>query len=109
SKLNGDVERAIERDVHEGGQVPENGSLAVTVKPQFHAAYLDSLKERFAGLELFGIRLVIDCANGAASELAPELFASFGAEVTALHCSPNGRNINRDCGSLHLEGLQQSV
>ncbi len=109
SKLNGDVERAIERDVHEGETVPENGALAVTVEPEFREAYLDSLKERFAGLDLGGMRLVIDCANGAASELAPELFASFGAEVTALHCSPNGRNINKDCGSLHLEGLQRAV
>ena len=108
-KLNGEVERAIESDVHEGLRVPENGAAAMTVKREFRDAYLDSIKERFAGLDLGGMRLIIDCANGAASELALGLFASFGAEVTAFHCSPNGRNINKDCGSLHLEGLQQAV
>jgi phosphoglucosamine mutase len=55
------------------------------------------------------MRIVLDCANGAASELAPELFRSLGAEVIAMHNAPNGRNINDGCGSLHPEKLQERV
>jgi phosphoglucosamine mutase len=48
---------------------------------------------------------VIDCANGAAANLAPKLFQKFGAEIIVLNCEPDGRNINEDCGSTHLEDL----
>ena len=50
-----------------------------------------------------------DCANGSASFLAPELFARLGARVAAIHCCPDGRNINLDCGSLHLEPLRSAT
>jgi phosphoglucosamine mutase len=53
--------------------------------------------------------MVVDCANGAAYELAPELFRRLGARVIAINNEPDGRNINRDCGSLHIEGLQRRV
>jgi phosphoglucosamine mutase len=52
---------------------------------------------------------VIDCANGASSDLAPGLFARLGARVIAINYQPNGRNINENCGSLHIESLQQRV
>ena len=112
SKLNGKVERTIEADVH-GTSSSGTSSGRVELNGLFHGeyteAYLDSLKDRFAGLELSGIKAVIDGANGAASNLAPRLFEHFGAKVVPLHCSPNGRNINKDCGSLHLEDLQARV
>lgn len=73
------------------------------------STYLNSLSDRYADLDLSGKKLILDCANGAASDLAPKLFASLGAEVIALNNAPNGRNINENCGSLHLEGLQQAV
>src|SRR4030095_10018589 len=60
-------------------------------------------------LSLGGLRLVIDCANGAASELAPALFERLGARVTSLNHEPAGRNINRDGGSLHIDALCQKV
>jgi phosphoglucosamine mutase len=53
--------------------------------------------------------MVIDCANGAASQIAPSLFARLGARVVAINNTPDGRNINRGCGSLHLEGLRARV
>ncbi len=53
--------------------------------------------------------MVVDCANGAACELAPKLFEKFGAEVVAINDQPDGKNINRDCGSLHLEKLREKV
>ena len=55
------------------------------------------------------MKIVLDCANGAASLLAPQLFRSLGASVTAIHNTPDGRNINRDCGSLHPEKMQKAV
>lgn len=72
--------------------------------------YRDYLVGEVAGgLELEGLRLVVDCANGAASELAPGLFESLGAEVIAINNTPNGRNINFNCGSLHIDGVQRKV
>jgi phosphoglucosamine mutase len=61
------------------------------------------------GIDFRGLRIALDCANGAASAIAPELFARLGARVTAIHASPDGRNINLDCGSLHPEQLQARV
>ena len=61
------------------------------------------------GAKLSGFRMVLDCANGAAYKLGPELFRSLGADVVAMGASPDGRNINAGCGSLHLEGLQRRV
>ena len=70
--------------------------------------YLDFLLSTLAG-SLGGMRVVLDCGNGAAFALAPSLFREAGAEVTAICNEPNGRNINLDCGALHLEGLRQAV
>jgi phosphoglucosamine mutase len=56
-----------------------------------------------------GLTLVLDCANGAASEVAPEVFRRLGATVHVLHNRPDGRNINDECGSTHPEALQAEV
>jgi phosphoglucosamine mutase len=55
------------------------------------------------------LSLVVDCANGSASSLASELFAGLGARVHTVNCAPDGRNINLNCGSLHLEALRAAV
>jgi phosphoglucosamine mutase len=70
--------------------------------------YLDFLAS-LATARLDGVKLVMDCGNGAAHRLGPELFRRLGAEVTAICAAPNGRNINLQCGALHLEGLQAAV
>ncbi|HVF68782.1 MAG TPA: hypothetical protein VM914_14015, partial [Pyrinomonadaceae bacterium] len=62
-----------------------------------------------AGLSLEGLKVVVDCANGAASQLAPALLSRLGARVVAINDSPDGRNINLDCGSLHTEHLCRRV
>jgi phosphoglucosamine mutase len=75
-----------------------------------HEDYLAGLRHNiFPGARLKGMKIVLDCANGAASALAPQLFASLGADVSTIHNSPNGRNINADCGSLHPQQLQKRV
>src|ERR1700683_3488653 len=61
------------------------------------------------GAKLAGMKIVLDCANGAASNLAPRLFRSLGAEVIAINNTPDGKNINAKCGSLHPEGMQKRV
>jgi phosphoglucosamine mutase len=69
-------------------------------------AYLDFLATTFAGT-LSGLRLVVDAANGSASRLAPELFRRLGAAVVPIACEPDGRNINQNCGSMHLEAVRE--
>ena len=72
--------------------------------------YLEYLRSRaIPGASLQGMKLVLDCANGAAFSLGPRLFRSLGAEVTAINDQPDGRNINAGCGSLHPEGLRRKV
>src|SRR5271166_4759245 len=90
-------------------QVP--GMLpALTANHGLHVEYLDFLRSRMIpGANLNGFQVVLDCANGAAYQLGPELFRLLGAQVLPLNVDPDGRNINAGCGSLHLEGLQKQV
>jgi phosphoglucosamine mutase len=77
---------------------------------KLHQDYLAGLREAvLPGAKLAGMKVVLDCANGAASELGPQLFRSLGAKVIAIHNTPDGRNINKECGSLHPESMQEAV
>jgi phosphoglucosamine mutase len=104
---------ALERDLESrilalaaSGRQPREQDL--DEDPALDRAYLDFLASTVsAGLD--GLRIVLDCANGSVSRLAPALFSRLGAEVIATGCSPDGRNINLGCGSLHIEGLRQRV
>jgi len=71
--------------------------------------YLRELHGRFAALDLSGLDVVLDCANGATYRAAPEIFRRLGATPTVLHDAPDGRNINDGCGSTHVEGLAAAV
>jgi phosphoglucosamine mutase len=71
-------------------------------------SYLDHIVERF-GTDLSGLKIVVDCANGAYSGIAPTAFERLGAEVTANGCDPDGTNINVGCGATDLSTLQQTV
>ena len=70
--------------------------------------YIEHLAATMTG-DLSKLKIVVDGANGAASFLAPALFRKLGAHVTCIHCSPDGRNINLNCGSLHLEQVREAV
>jgi phosphoglucosamine mutase len=77
---------------------------------KLHQDYLDGLRAATPpGVKFAGIKIVMDCANGAASELAPQLFRMLGAEVVAINNAPDGQNINAGCGSLHPEAMQKLV
>jgi phosphoglucosamine mutase len=67
--------------------------------------YLRALHARFAALDLKGRRILLDCANGATSRVAPEIFRRLGAEVTVVAADPDGRNINAGVGSTHVDAL----
>ena len=71
-------------------------------------SYLQHVVERF-GTDLSGLRIAVDCANGAYSDIAPKAFATLGAEVTAIGAAPNGENINDGCGATDLALLQETV
>ena len=71
------------------------------VNPQYRADYDQFLLSAVPGLTLAGLHVVLDCANGAASAIAPGLFTGLGGTTHLTHVSPNGRNINDNCGALH--------
>ena len=115
-KLDDETERLIESDIFaspdERRWKDEQGTSRISgeLTTQLHARYLDFLANEIAqGLSLKNLRLVIDCANGAASNLAPAVFERLGARVIATNNTPDGRNINLGCGSLYIEGLQEKV
>src|SRR5215472_9989469 len=105
------VEEGLEADIlKHRSDAPPNSPLRLTADESLDAEYLEFLRKKLIpGANLHGFRIVLDCANGAAFKLGPELFRSLGADVVAMSVSPDGRNINADCGSLHLEGLQKRV
>jgi phosphoglucosamine mutase len=77
---------------------------------KLHQDYLNGLRAAvLPGAKFAGMKIVMDCANGAASELAPQLFRVLGAEVVAINNAPDGKNINAGCGSLHPEAMQKLV
>jgi len=110
-KLDDATERRIEADIAEGrfSDIHEQNTGTLSDR-SLREKYLGYLWQEVAGeLALRDLKIVIDCANGAASELAPRLFNELGARVIAINDQPDGRNINLGCGSLHIEGLQQRV
>ena len=107
-KISEGTERSIEHAIHaatSGNGVPEIPAMNDSRAADYQTAYVDHLAGVFTDLRLEGMRMAIDCANGAASHLAPALFRRLGAAVTTTNDEPDGRNINKDCGSLHLGPL----
>jgi phosphoglucosamine mutase len=119
-KLDDATERLIEDDIRaakregDGAAAERNAGAFEEEGAQESAAlqqrYLDYLAAEVGdGLSLDSLTLVVDCANGAAYKLAPALLARLGARAISINCAPDGRNINQDCGSLHIDGLRRAV
>jgi phosphoglucosamine mutase len=107
-KLPDQVELHIESLMMEwlaSGQAAEAQTLQVDAS--LDNLYTDYLASTVTGH--FPMKIVVDCANGAATEVAPRLFKRLGAQVDWIGHQPNGRNINLDCGSLHLDSLRKRV
>ena len=108
-KLPDSTEIGLEQRIFELlSDLPDAAPMPLAEDPSLDRLYLDSLSATFRA-SLAGRRIVLDCANGASCRLAPELFKHLGADVIATSCEPNGRNINLNCGALHLESLQARV
>lgn len=111
-KLPDAVEDAIEAHVRAGGAgLPRmQGADVGTVTAMDNAAalYMEHLRS-LVREDISRYKVVLDCANGAASAIAPQVFAQLGCDVTAICNQPDGCNINRDCGSTHMEGLAKAV
>ncbi|OYD06833.1 phosphoglucosamine mutase [Paludifilum halophilum] len=111
-KLSDELEDAIEELLNGGADSlprPEGAGIG-RVEDRLDASrlYLSHLRSTIQ-TDLCGMDIVVDCANGAASQLAPALLRDLGADVTALHIDPDGTNINVQCGSTRPERLQREV
>jgi phosphoglucosamine mutase len=103
-KLTDDAEEEIEALLDAGG--PGGGDIdRVGVATD---SYLEHITERF-GSDLTGLRVVVDCANGAYSTIAPQAFEQLGAQATAVGAEPDGANINLGCGATDLSLLQRTI
>jgi phosphoglucosamine mutase len=106
TKLDDEVEARIEALVGEVSAVSEPGMVR-----ELNGGledYLRALESHFP-LDLSGMRVMLDCANGASYRAAPAIFERLGAEVEAIAAEPDGRNINDGCGSTHLEALAARI
>jgi len=112
-KLADAVELAMEDEIlHHAAQrsAPDAASLPrVEDNPKLQADYVQFLVDCVPGLNLAGLRIVADCANGAAAAVAPDLFKRLGGDVTLLNIAPDGRNINAGCGALHPKRVAAEV
>ena len=111
-KLPDEIEEKIESIILDGTIVPdvkiggEVGRIRHSDMPKFD--YIEHLLET-VDADFSGMRIALDCANGSASFTAPELFTDLGVDFEVLSAVPNGININRGCGSTHMEQLQRFV
>jgi phosphoglucosamine mutase len=112
-KLSDDAELEIEREL-ERDDSPRRAGVppAIGRVRELRGApedYLRELHARFSELDLSGLDVLLDCANGATYHVAPEIFRRLGARVTVTADAPDGRNINAGCGSTHIEALAERV
>jgi phosphoglucosamine mutase len=111
-KLSDELERKIEECLEKG---PSHRALPAELGrakrlDDAGGRYIEFVKRSFPkGLRLDGLRVVVDCAHGAAYKVAPIVFWELGAEVFSIGVSPDGMNINRDCGALEPEAMRQEV
>jgi phosphoglucosamine mutase len=114
-KIDDALERQIESDINQGFDLSASRQRDYQNPSPADSAgvrddYLNFLTDEIANnLSLKGLTIVVDCANGASTEFAPKLFESLGARVIAINARPDGRNINLNSGSLHIESLMEAV
>ena len=107
-KLPDATEDEVEAELRARPAALEEGP-APTSDPTLENLYLNHLLSSVEGLKLDGLAIVIDCANGGGSRIAPRILGRLGAQVVSLASSPDGDNINQACGSTHPGGLQEAV
>ncbi|MEX2267828.1 MAG: phosphoglucosamine mutase [Acidimicrobiia bacterium] len=114
-KLSAELERQVEAELREmamDAPEPGPGGAGVGVDRQMQNPideYVGHLVGALEGRRLDGLKIVLDCGNGAAFRTAPKIFKELGAEIEVLNAWPDGTNINKDCGSTDTAGLQEAV
>lgn len=112
-KISETIEKAVEKSIYgsenEEFEKPSLQEIDDSKAVAFHADYLEMLAKEFESLSLIGLKIVLDCANGASYNLAPKIFERLGGEIIVINNQPNGTNINANCGSTHISGLQAQV
>ena len=111
AKASADLERRLEArvaDIRAGGGPPPARGPALE-KADVLGVYVDHLVGVLGDVSVAGLRVAVDCAHGAASGLAARVLRRLGLRVVELHAAPDGRNVNRGCGSTHPEALQAAV
>jgi phosphoglucosamine mutase len=109
-KFTESVEREVEAIVADPSWTAKAGAAAPVRRANLVAAYLDHLRAVFPESRMLeGMRIGVDCANGATTTVAPQLFGSLGFKVDVIGDAPDGRNINLGCGSTHPEQLSALV
>ena len=109
-KLSDEVEARIEQYLDEPAITRTSGELGrATRVDKSRVRYQEFCMSTVPGLDLANFKIVIDCANGAGYKVGPRILADLGAEIVPIGCSPNGRNINLNCGSTAPELLQLTV
>ncbi len=110
-KLSDETQKEIETLLAERIETPTpHGSIEVSADTQSYLkSWINSLKNASLQKNFEDISIVIDCANGAASNIAPQIFKELGATLTVIHSEPNGNNINRNCGSTDMGSLRDAV
>lgn len=107
-KLDHATEAAVTNALNGAARAPRDVFDEVAIDSSAEHDYAAHLRDLVPG-DLSSLHIVLDCANGAASHVAHELFETTGARVTVIHDTPNGRNINENCGSTHVGSLVEKV
>ena len=110
-KLDRDAQQALQGHINTLPASAMAGAGEGKIEPSgvIASLYAGAIRAMAPNRPLSRLKLVVDCANGAASALAPRLLREAGADVTALHAEPDGTNINRNCGSTAPHGMQKAV
>ena len=110
-KLSDDDELAIEAMLGQDLELASSEEIGRARRIEdARGRYIHAVKQSLGKeVRLDGLKIAIDCANGAAYQVAPSAFWELGAEIVALGVNPNGKNINHECGSTHVENLQETV
>jgi phosphoglucosamine mutase len=121
-KLSDEIERRIEADIYsmlesdaDKAIESNDGHLSISIfseeaERKYREEYIDYLVDEIGqGLRLDSLHIGLDCANGAASDIAPKVFERLGAKLEVIYALPDGRNINEGCGSLHMDKLRSLV
>ena len=110
-KLPDEVQEAINQELEKELKIEDTANLGKSVRVKdANGRYIEFCKSTFPyHFDLSNLKIVVDCANGAAYNVGPSVFRELGAKVVALYNEPDGLNINKDCGSTHPENLQKAV